>query len=403
MSSHEIKESNTQEGQRENKFMLIVISVGCFAVLSILMLFSGNQSALALNEEDLMLTQNTRVQYSNIYIQSEYKKPRSVYGQVESVEQSDIGFELSGTLKQLLVSEGASVKQGDLLAKLDTSRLLAKKNELQSSLKNAQANAKLARIVQQRVKALVRDKLEPQQRLDEVQAQLDAANALSDEASARIYSIDTELEKAQLKAPFDGQLVRQYIDGGTVLNAGQAVFSLLGKSSLEARFGLPEDVAFGMRANATYMLTIHNNSFPAKVKSVANQRNISTRTIDTVFTINVDELSHQQQQLVVAGDLVSLSVDLTKQKSGAWVPISALASGVRGLWTLYVISPSNQIQTRFVSVEYADEQRAYVSGAISNGDRLVVSGIHRLTPGQQVQNIEQVNIDELGQFAALQN
>ena len=95
---------------------------------------------------------------------------------------------------------------------------------------------------------------------------------------------------------------------------------------------------------------------------------------------------------MISGDLVSLTVDIPIQVQGAWVPISALASGVRGLWTLYVVDNNQTIQTRLVSITYADENKAFVSGAVNQGDLVVVSGIHRLVPQQKVDNV--VEIDE---------
>ncbi|MFB0912252.1 MAG: efflux transporter periplasmic adaptor subunit, partial [Glaciecola sp.] len=97
---------------------------------------------------------------------------------------------------------------------------------------------------------------------------------------------------------------------------------------------------------------------------------------------------------LISGDLVSLSVDVQMQKQGAWIPISALSNGVRGLWTLFVIdksSGSQVIQARSVYVEYMEQDRAFVSGAIVQGELLVVSGLHRLTPNQLVTNIHLLN------------
>lgn len=386
-------QSSSLAHAKPNKGLLIVITMICFALLTILMIFSGNQSALALDENKLLLTQQAKVEAGTIRIQKSYLKPRMVYGQIASVQQSDIGFELNGTLDQTSVLEGAMVRKGQVLAKLDTGRLEARKNELQSALVSAKANAKLAKLSAQRVRQLVQKKVEPQQRLDEVQAQLDAAQAASSEVQARLNSLQVELEKSVLLAPFDGQIVAKYIDSGTVVSPATPVFSIIAKELLEARFGLPEQTAFGLSVGESRELHIQGQPFSAEVTSVAKQRNQATRTIDTLFSIDINALNEQQRAVIVSGDLVSLTVDIPVQSTGAWVPISALASGVRGLWTLYIIGADNTIQTRLVSVEYADAHKAFVSGAIKDGDRLVVSGIHRLVPHQSVKNIIDVNLE----------
>jgi RND family efflux transporter MFP subunit len=383
-----------------NKVLLAIISFVSFALLVILMVFSGNQSALALDESKLLFNQQAKVEVSTIEMQSGYIKPRLVFGKMESLKQSDIGFELSGTLTQLKVTEGAIVSQGQVLATLDVARLEARQNELKSSLDSAKANATLAKLSAQRISQLVENNIEPQQRLDEVQAQLNAASAAVNEARARIESLNVELAKSSLSAPFSGQIVRQYLDEGTVVSPGQALFSILAKESLEARFGLPEQTAFGLRIGESRELVIAGQSFQAQVSSVAKQRNQATRTIDALFSVDVKQLSEQQKAFMVSGDLVSLSVDIPVQTKGAWVPLSALASGVRGLWTLYVVNANSTIEPRLVSVEYANQNYAFVSGAINNGDKLVVSGIHRLVPQQSVNNVVDVSKQFVQNFSS---
>lgn len=376
---------------KPNRLLLAGITVVSFSLLVILMVFSGNQSALALDENKLLVIQQSKVEVSTINMQKNYIKPRVVFGQIGSVQQSDIGFELSGTLHQVIVIEGASVIKGQVLATLDISRLKARENELKSALASANANAKLAKLSAQRITQLVENNLEPQQRLDEVKAQLAVSNAATSEAQARLDSLKVELAKSSLVAPFAGQVVRQYLDTGTVLVLGQAVFSIIAQEALEARFGLPEQTAFGLTVGETRELAMYGQTFMAQVTSVAKQRNQATRTIDAIFTINSTSLSAQQKALMISGDLVSLTVDIPVQTSGTWVPISALASGVRGLWTLYVIDDNNIIQTRLVSIEYADKTKAFVSGAINEGEKVVVSGTHRLVPQQSVTNVVELS------------
>lgn len=384
---NKISSTDTVQSTKPNMPLLLLVSGVSFILLTLLMLASGEQSAAALDQEQSLVVQNSTVEVTSINLQDTYVKPRVVFGQIESVSLSDIGFELGGTLSEIAVVEGQYVKRGETLASIDTSRLLARQNELQSALNSALANAKLAALSAQRIKELVAKNLEPQQRLDEVQAQLDASSAVVSEARARLKSLTVEFDKSVLVAPFEGQIVRQYVDEGTVLNNGQAVFSILAKEALEARFGLPENTAFGLSAGQQLPIVIEQQSLIASVKSVAKQRNRATRTIDSVFSVDLAQLDEQQKKLIVAGDLVSLTVDIPQKKAGAWVPTSALASGIRGLWTLYIVDANKTIQTRLVSIEYAEQNRAYVSGAIAQGDKLVINGIHRLTPNQTVKKV----------------
>ena len=390
MSAVPTSQQCNEKQSKPNFIALLIITLVSIAALCLLMILSGNSGASVGDTNKGFVMQNAQVNTSRIKVQNGFTKPRTIFGQLESAQQSDIGFDSSGILSEVLRPEGSYVEKGEVLASLDTLRLSAQQNELQSALESAKANAKLARLSAKRVQELVARKLEPQQRLDEVDAQLDAANASVSQAQARLASIDVELAKANIIAPFSGQIVRQYIDEGTVLGAGQAVFSIMKSTQLEARFGLPEQTAFKLKVGQTYPIHINGLGVNARLISVANERQLATRTIDTVLLIDDEALHENDISKLVSGDLVTWAIDTPETKQGAWVPVTALASGVRGMWSLYVINSKAMVETRMVSIEYADNEKAYISGAIADNDMYVTEGIHRITPHQQINNIHEV-------------
>jgi RND family efflux transporter MFP subunit len=385
--------SADQTNERKQKFVkngkltLLSLCIGSFLLLIVLILFSGDKTAIAFADEQSMVIENAKVNVQVLSIQSTYTKRRKVYGLIESAQQANLAFELSGIIEKTRVVEGEIVKKGQILAILDKQRLFAQKKELDAVLLRAEADARLASLSATRTAELVKKRLEPEQRLDEANAGLDVANALVNEVRAKQESLDVELQKSSLVAPFNGQIVQQLLDSGTVVSSGQPVFSLMAELDLEARIGLPTQSSLVLNLGEPYALSYQDETLPSILTSLAKQRNRATRAIDAVF--KVDSQAAQKFYLM-PGDLVSLSVDVQIQKQGAWIPISALSNGVRGLWTLFVIdklSGSQVIQPRSVYVEYMEQDRAFVSGAIVQGELLVVSGLHRLTPNQLVQNI----------------
>ncbi len=374
-----------------SKLSLLFLCTCSFVLLIVLILFSGDKTAIALADEQSLVIENAKVNVQAISIQPAYTKQRKVYGLIESAQQANLGFELSGVINETLVAEGVRVVKGQVLATLDKQRLMAQKKELDAALLRAKADAKLASLTAKRTAELVKKRLEPDQRLDEANASLDAANALVNEVKARHESLNVELQKSSLIAPFNGQVVKQLLDSGTVVTMGQPVFSLMAEVDLEARIGLPTQSPLALSVGERYTLSYEERTITAKLISLAKQRNRATRAIDALFKIDAQAA---EQLYLMPGDLVSLSVDVEIDKQGAWIPVSALSNGVRGLWTLFVIDKSTGsqiIQPRSVYVEYMEQDYAFVSGALDQGDLLVVSGLHRLTPNQVVQNIQVIN------------
>ena len=315
-------------------------------------------------------------------IQDHYLQRREVVGRVETNQIASLGFELAGSVKTILVDEGNVVAQGQILASLDTQRLDASMQELNAALQRAQADAKLAQLSQQRVADLVQRKLEPAQRLDEVRQASIAANALVNEIIARQHSLQVQLDKSQLLAPFDGTVMSRPVDYGTVVAAGQPVFVVQKIASLDVRFALSADDAFGLHPGEQHPLSYGQDKVNGILKSIVPQRRMDTRTIDAVFSL-VDS-----SNTLLPGDLLSLSFNRDIQARGMWIPRQALTNGIRGLWNLYVVEEGRQgqhISAKAVQVLYSNSEQAFIDGAIAEGDLLVVNGAQRLVPQQLVQ------------------
>jgi hypothetical protein len=117
------------------------------------------------------------------------------------------------------------------------------------------------------------------------------------------------------------------------------------------------------------------------VTSIAANRRLATQTVDVVFTLEDSEYQ------TLSGDLVSLQLNLPVDERGAWVSRQALSSGVRGLWTLYIVESAegkDHVTPRSVEVLYSFKDKVFIRGPVRNGERYVVAGSHKLTPDQIV-------------------
>jgi HlyD family secretion protein len=161
-------------------------------------------------------------------------------GNLEPRNQVDIGSELSGTLRQVNVDVNDVVQAGQLLAKLDTTRLQAQVLQARSSLQSAEAHviqavasAKEARANYQRllkVRELSGNRIPSQQDMDVAEAtvaQADgetaAAKAAVAQANASLEAVKTDLSKTDIRSPINGVvLVRSIELGQTVAASLQA-------------------------------------------------------------------------------------------------------------------------------------------------------------------------------------
>ena len=259
----------------------------------------------------------------------------------------------------------------------------ARRKELQASLFRGEAEARIARLSLTRVKALVARKLESTQALDESIELSTSADAAVDEMKARLNSLDVDLARSKLLAPFDGQISGRVIDIGAAVNPGQALFTLQTMNALEVRMALPTDLASTFSLAQQVELTHGKAKYVAKVKSIAKQRLLATQTIDVIFMLVADDPQR------VPGDLFSIRQSRQHDGQGYWLPSTSLISSLRGLWSVFVVAQSEQSEhllSKLVEVLHVEGDRVYVRGALVNRDKVVVDGLQRLVPGQRVKS-----------------
>ena len=359
------------------KYLIWIIPFIALIALVLLMQASGNdQVQLAPTEAKKHLVNIMPIKWH-----TQYAQQRLVVGRAEAPQTAAIGFDLAGSVVNILIDEGQVVVQGQVLAKLDDQRLRAQMHELSAILNRVNSEASLAEISLKRVVELVDKKLESAQRLDEARESVNAAKALVEEILARQQTLQVEIGKTKLLAPFNGSVVSRLVDNGTVVSAGQTLFILQQNGQLEVRFALSADYASRLAVGQVITLATQSSQVLGKIKSIAQQRRVATRTVDVIIRLTEHNLS------LLPGDILNMDISSDIIAAGFWVPHQALVSSVRGLWSLFsveVIEGEQVLKAKLVEMIYADDKKSYVRGALKNDEQVVVNGVHRLVPGQKV-------------------
>ncbi|MBF2019665.1 MAG: efflux RND transporter periplasmic adaptor subunit [Hydrococcus sp. C42_A2020_068] len=428
------------KNQKINAFALL----GCVAILLMLgsSIFPRNREARAPEPKQPRSTSILPVKAIAVEPVNSYRESRFYTGTVTARRTSELGFELSGQLTRIVVDEGSRVKAGTPLAYLDSQRLetsrrelLARRAQAVAQLKEMQAGSRPEIIAA--VRALVRDLSQQlelarqksqrremlytegaisreqrdealneqavlQARRERAQSQLDellagtrperieAQQSLIQQYDAIIARIQLQLQKNILKAPFSATVSRRLADEGTVVSAGQAVLRLVENKAPEVRIGVPATVAARISPGSHQQLQIGQKNYQAKVSSILPEIDASTRTLTVVLTL--DESIGTE---VSPGQIARLKLDEIVRDSGYWLPITALVKGTRGLWSCYVLSEPVKsedgnaflVERRDVEVLHTESDRVLVRGTLQSGDRVILSGTHRLVPGQLVRSL----------------
>ncbi len=365
---------------------LLVASLGAGAVF----VARGDAEATVTEEPAL------RVRAQAVEASDAYRVERSFVGRVEAARESELGFELAGLLAQVWVEEGDAVERGERLARLDVERLRARRDELAAGRQQALAQLELARSTDARVAEAAELNAVSTQEWDEARQGLAARAAAVDQLEAQIHSLEVEIEKSTLRAPFAGVVSARRVDEGEVLAAGRSVVRLLEAGRLEARLGVAADEAAELAVGDELPVVVRGRTLDGWVKAILPERETSTRTVTVLLELPA------AGSFARSGDLAEVVLARSVPAAGFWLPTSALAESVvpapqrgdvRGLWSCYVAEPSegddtHRIGRRHVEVLHATTDRVYVRGTLRRGERVITEGVHRVVPGQPVLPVE---------------
>ncbi|MDJ0626999.1 MAG: efflux RND transporter periplasmic adaptor subunit [Rhodobacter sp.] len=327
------------------------------------------------------------VQAAPLHILSGYEVSRAFIGQIEPLQQTDLAFEAGGTLADILVEEGAAVTRGQILARLDTRGLEAQRDALVSARDALQARLSLARLTAERQQKLEEKGFAATQRYDEARFNVAELTARIAETEASLAGIDIQLDKAVLRAPFDGKTGRRAADTGQTVASGTPVLTLLQSGAPQMRVGLPPQIAAGLTAGMQVTATFGDRTYDAELTQLRPDLDPATRTRSAIFTLRPDPGAAPPP----FGQSGSITLTQTVADAGAWVPLLSLREGARGSWTVLTVDPADpqlRVAPEAVELLYADATRAFVRGGFPDGAMLVTNGPHRIAPGQSIRLTE---------------
>jgi len=309
-------------------------------------------------------------------------------GRVEAGQRTEVGFDISGVITTVLKSEGDTFLKGETLATLDTERLTAKLKELDAGIRRANAAKKLAKSSLLRAQSLKASRNISEQALDEALQKRNSADAEYDLVMAQKASVDVELKKAKLTAPFDGIVIDRMTDEGRATNPGASVLLLeeLGKTIV--RVGLPLREARKLSAGNILKVERDGQTFKAVVERI--NLALSTSRVSEIYLLPQD----YDDQTLISGELVNVVIaNVSALDKGVWLPLSALSEYGRGLWSVYLAKPDKKADTSaivertIVEVIQIQGEFAQVKGGVLKETLhyVIKSSTHRVVEGQKVQ------------------
>lgn len=227
----------------------------------------------------------------------------SASGTLQPTRSVDVGSELSGTLEAVLVSDNDRVTRGQVIARLDTSKLedtVAKSRaalaQMEATVVEARANLKR----QRHVAELSGGKVPSQSELETAEATLLRAEANATSARATLKSDETNIAKAAIRSPINGVVLARKVEPGQTVVAAMTtpvLFTIaedLTKMELQVKVDEADVGTVKLGQSASFTVSAWpGRSFPATIQRVGLGSTITDNvvTYKTVLGVANDDLA----------------------------------------------------------------------------------------------------------------
>ena len=230
-------------------------------------------------------------------------------GNTQAFTDSPIYARTSGYLKRWYYDIGAQVKQGDLLAEIETPEVDQQLQQARAQLETAQANLGLAETTAERWKNLLKTNSVSKQETDQAVSNQAAQKATVDSNAANVRRLEQLQSFEKVYAPFDGVITARNTDVGALIDAGSAggqskeLFHLAAIHMLRVFVPVPETYSRAAVPGSNVSLTL--DEFPG-------------RTFHGVLARNSNSIDPAARTLLVEVDVQNPTGEL---KPGAYVSV----------------------------------------------------------------------------------
>jgi RND family efflux transporter MFP subunit len=316
---------------------------------------------------------------------------------------------VNGRLEAISVKLGDPVRRGQLLAKVEDSEVREQVRQAEASfqvgqatIRQREADLKLAKTNLERSRSLFERQLLPQQTYDDTEArhqaavaQLDLARAQFEQAKARLDELRITLANTRIVSPVDGFVGKRFVDSGAFVGPNSPVVSVVDISTVRMVANLVErDVkrVFAGTKAAVEVDAFPGEKFSGRVSRVAPVFDPATRTAE--MEIEVPNAGFRLKPGMYAR--VQLTVD--SRADALMVPRNAVID-VEGRPGVFVAAPATTgtagdgasqpgavMTAKFVAVQTGirDGEHIEIKSGVQDGVRVITTGAGALKDGDRI-------------------
>lgn len=286
-------------------------------------------------------------------------------GLVSSDTEARLSFKTGGVIDKILVDEGSSVKQGQLLAKLNLTEISAQVSQAQEGVTKAERDLK-------RAQNLYRDSVAT---LEQVQ---NATTALQ-VAKENLKIAQFNQSYSEIHAPMSGKILKKLMNEGELTSPGNPVFMMHAASPSDwiVKAGITDKDFVRLKVGDKAQITFDaypNQVFTGTVSELPQSADPMSGLYPVEFKFNTQGKKFTYGMFAT----VKLGKTLTAHSEYIAVPIDAIIEG-NGANAFVFVPDGNKVKKTPVRIAFLRDSQALLAGGITDGTQVITDGSAYLT------------------------
>ncbi len=286
-------------------------------------------------------------------------------GTVEADREMKVGFKIGGKIKTLAFREGKRVKKHNVLARLDTTELLAEREK-------ARENKKKAKRDMRRMERLFKDNIIPLSSLQD-------ARSLYVSAGAELKIVEDHLKNSYITAPFSGRITKKLAEVGEIVGPSTPVAILTEMDPILVMAAVPDNIIRKITIGRKVHVKV--DSCPdEKFEGVIKRLETTADTFSRTFRMEV-RLSNPDEKLR-PGLIAQVEITYGDSAPGIFIPLDAVI-GFGADPAVFVVNELSA-ERRPVKLGRISGEDVEIREGLVQDEILVISGQEYLKDGQAV-------------------
>lgn len=313
-------------------------------------------------------------------------------GRTEGIRRVEIRARVEGQLMERHYTEGAVVREGDLLFTIDPNPPTVALQKAEAELQRAQASFNQSERDWKRIQSLFASNAVSERERDVTQSQYELAQADVAVAEAAVADAQLTLGYTTVNAPVSGVTSLEVQPQGSLIQVSDLLTTITQFDPIYVRFSISEaDPAFGQLfplegaedQEQHWEVTLHGSdgsTYPNRGTVNFTESSVSPSTGTVQLRASFPNENHR----ILPGQFVRVQIDNLSLPPAAVVPEASIVTSPDGVM-VYTVASDNTLRPTPVTLgPVLPGGRQIVHSGLSNGDRVVSSEVMKLRPGMKV-------------------